>query len=37
LASPTQRQSGELFRNRVLRLYPALWRPVRLAQESGCN
>jgi hypothetical protein len=34
LLSPTQRQSGELFRAKVLRLYNALGRPVPVRQES---
>jgi hypothetical protein len=35
LLSPTQRQSGELFRDKVLRLYNALGRPVPTVQESA--
>src|SRR5437660_244432 len=35
LLSPTQRQSGELFRDKVLRLYNALGRPVETTQESA--
>jgi hypothetical protein len=35
LLSPTQRQSGELFRDKVLRLYGALGRPVPTVQESA--
>lgn len=35
LLSPTQRQSGELFRDKVLRLYNALGRPVAAEQESA--
>jgi hypothetical protein len=35
LLSPTQRQSGELFRDKVLRLYQALRRPVPTVQESA--
>lgn len=34
LLSPTQRQSGELFRDKVLRLYDALRRPVEAARET---
>jgi hypothetical protein len=34
LLSPTQRQSGELFRDKVRRLYAALGRPVACTQES---
>jgi hypothetical protein len=34
LLSPTQRQSGELFRDKVLRIYNALGRPVPVRQES---
>ena len=35
LLSPTQRQSGELFRDKVLRLYSAIGRPVPTTQESA--
>jgi hypothetical protein len=35
LLSPTLRQSGELFRDKVLRLYGALGRPVPVVQESA--
>lgn len=35
LLSPTLRQSGELFRDKVLRLYNALNRPVATVQESA--
>jgi hypothetical protein len=35
LLSPTQRQSGELFRDKVKRLYNALGRPVATVQESA--
>jgi hypothetical protein len=35
LLSPTQRQSGELFRDKVLRLYNGLGRPVPAVQESA--
>lgn len=35
LLSPTLRQSGELFRDKVLRLYNTLGRPVPAAQESA--
>lgn len=35
LLSPTLRQSGELFRDKVLRLYGALGRPVPAAQETA--
>jgi hypothetical protein len=35
LLSPTLRQSGELFRDKVMRLYNALGRPVKTAQESA--
>jgi hypothetical protein len=35
LLSPTQRQSGELFRAKVKRLYGALGRPVPVVQESA--
>jgi len=35
LLSPTQRQSGELFRAHVKRLYNALGRPVATVQESA--
>jgi hypothetical protein len=34
LLSPTQRQSGELFRDKVKRLYSDLGRPVPTSQES---
>jgi hypothetical protein len=35
LLSPTLRQSGELFRDKVLRLYGALGRPLAAVQESA--
>ncbi len=35
LLSPTLRQSGELFKDKVKRLYNALGRPVRTVQESA--
>jgi hypothetical protein len=35
LLSPTLRQSGELFRDKVMRLFNALGRPVSLVQESA--
>jgi hypothetical protein len=35
LLSPTERQSGELFKDKVLRLYNALGRPVAAVQESA--
>ena len=35
LLSPTQRQSGELFRDKVLRLYDDLGRPVRSTQQTA--
>jgi hypothetical protein len=35
LLSPTQRQSGEIFRDKVLRLYNSLNRPVPTVQESA--
>jgi hypothetical protein len=35
LLSPTLRQSGELFRDKFLRLYNALGRPVAVTQESA--
>jgi hypothetical protein len=35
LLSPTLRQSGELFRDKVLRLYDANARPVKAAQETA--
>src|SRR6516164_992753 len=35
LLSPTLRQSGELYRDKVLRLYNALGRPVGTVQESA--
>jgi hypothetical protein len=35
LLSPTLRQSGELYRDKVLRLYNALGRPVPTVQESA--
>jgi hypothetical protein len=35
LLSPSLRQSGELFRDKVLRLYNALGRPVPVVQESA--
>src|SRR2546430_5198880 len=34
LLSPTQRQSGELFREKVLRLYNAIGRPIPTTQET---
>jgi hypothetical protein len=34
LMSPTQRQSGELFRDKVMRVYQALGRPVAAVQET---
>src|SRR5262249_13570270 len=34
LLSPSLRQSGELFRDKVMRLYMALGRPVRATQET---
>jgi hypothetical protein len=34
LLSPSQRQSGELYRDKVMRLYNALDRPVPTAQET---
>jgi hypothetical protein len=34
LLSPTLRQSGELFKDKVRRLYNALGRPVRCVQET---
>src|SRR5262245_28995563 len=37
LLSPTQRQSGELFRDKLLRLYQALDRPVRATQETALS
>jgi hypothetical protein len=37
LLSPTQRQSGELFRDKVVRLYNALGRPVATVQESALS
>jgi hypothetical protein len=37
LLSPTQRQSGELFRDKVLRLYHALGRPVKATQETALS
>src|SRR5262245_23342455 len=37
LLSPTLRQSGELFRDKVLRLYNALGRPVPTLQESALS
>jgi hypothetical protein len=37
LLSPTLRQSGELFRDKVLRLYNALGRPVPTVQESALS
>jgi hypothetical protein len=35
LLSPTQRQSGELFRDKVVRLLNAMGRPVPVMQESA--
>jgi hypothetical protein len=35
LLSPTLRQSGELFRDKVMRLYDGLGRPVKAAQETA--
>jgi hypothetical protein len=35
LLSPTLRQSGELYRDKVLRLFNALGRPVPVVQESA--
>src|SRR5262249_1253448 len=35
LLSPTQRQSGELFKDKVLRLYNRLGRPQKTVQESA--
>jgi hypothetical protein len=35
LLSPTERQSGELFKDKVLRLYRGLGRPVPAVQESA--
>src|SRR5579884_3681465 len=35
LLSPTLRQSGELFRDKVLRLFTGLGRPVATTQESA--
>jgi hypothetical protein len=37
LLSPTLRQSGELFRSQVLRLYGDLGRPVATTQESALS
>jgi hypothetical protein len=37
LLSPTQRQSGELFRDKLLWLYNALGRPLATRQESALN
>src|SRR5581483_1033455 len=37
LLSPTQRQSGELFRAKVRRLYSLLGRPVATVQESALS
>jgi hypothetical protein len=37
LLSPTQRQSGELLRDKVLRLYNGLGRPVPAVQESALS
>jgi hypothetical protein len=37
LLSPTLRQSGELFRDKVLRLYNALGRPIATIQESALS
>lgn len=35
LLSPTQRQSGELFRDKVLRLYNAMGRPVEAERQTA--
>jgi hypothetical protein len=35
LLSPTQRQSGEIYRDKLLRLYNALGRPVAAVQQSA--
>lgn len=35
LLSPTLRQSGELFRDKVLRIFNAIGRPVRATQETA--
>jgi hypothetical protein len=35
LLSPTERQSGELFRDKVLPLYRALGRPLRIIRQSA--
>jgi hypothetical protein len=37
LLSPTLRQSGELFRDKVMRLYGALGRPVQAASETALS
>src|SRR6185437_15478979 len=37
LLSPTLRQSGELFKDKVLRLYNALGRPMSTLQESALS
>jgi phage terminase large subunit-like protein len=37
LLSPTQRQSGELFRDKIKRLYNDLGRPVATVQESALS
>jgi hypothetical protein len=37
LLSPTQRQSGELFKDKVRRLYAALGRPVTCVQETALS
>jgi hypothetical protein len=37
LLSPTQRQSGELFRDKIKHLYGALHRPVATVQESALS
>ncbi len=37
LLSPTQRQSGELFKDKVRRLYNALGRPVPCVQETALS
>lgn len=35
LMSPTQRQSGELFRDKIVRLHNAIGRPLDVAQETA--
>jgi hypothetical protein len=35
LLAPTERQSGELFKDKVLRLYNALGRPIQALQETA--